>query len=314
MSKQKNTRGVAMAEILVVLALILLLISLLMPALAGVRFTARHLLCSNNVKQITYGFLDYANSHKTHLPGKCYAPITDQSSPYYTPLEQQNWLYISGTNDVTAAPTTGTIYDYVHNKNMYRCPLLPLGTYQSGYGSNGLFDYVVYDSFYGARTESIRLTSRYYYRDSAHQSVSVPDGSSSTQNNSKYDVLATAIITEQDPFYFLNSSHVTGMSPDHYGDKLMGNWHIMNPKLYRIGAHANQGCVDGSVQFFQRNDDYQVARLVWSLTPGNLVRQNGQYAMLPIVINGQYTPAPYDVWDNPAALANDYFIPSVPTW
>jgi len=282
MSMQKRVRGVAMAEILVVLFIIMIIMALLMPALAGVRYLSRQTLCTNNMGQLAYGFLDYANAHKQRLVGNCCIPVTNQASPNFTPLDQYSWLYVSATNDYTTTPSTGTLFDFVRNKNMYLCPILPKGPYiGSGIGSNGLFTYVEYNSFYGARVDMIRLTARFYYRQPSDTTNSNPAGSN-TMNTAKYDTRVTPIMVEEDPAHNLN---VGNIDADHSNYDVMGNWHQQNPSPH-LGAHANYAAIDGSVQFFERNDDYQLADMVWSLTPGNLVRQVGKVG-----------PAAYALWD-----------------
>ena len=297
MSKTNQRKAFSMAEMIVVLTIIILLISLIAPSLVGIRYLSRHYQCSNNMKQVAYGFLDYATAHKQRLPGNCFSPIFDTTNAYFTPIDQRSWLYVSGpypTNDYSSAPTSGTLFDFTGNKKMYRCPILPFGGVGTGIGSNGMFDYAEYNSFYGARVDMIRLVARFYKRTNP----TVYDASASNMDYTKWDQRVTPILVEEDPYWNMNRNNVEA---DHSNYDVMGNWHQPNP--YKgIGAAANYAAIDGSVQFFQRVGDYAVAKYVFTLTPSGIVRQCGAVG-----------PAPYALWD--AGIGNWMSgISSEPTW
>ena len=76
---QKASRGFTLVDTLVTLAIVALLISILLPSLAGAREAARRVACASNVRQIGLGITMYADDHSDRLPPSVFAP--DGSSP-----------------------------------------------------------------------------------------------------------------------------------------------------------------------------------------------------------------------------------------
>ncbi|MCA9295301.1 MAG: DUF1559 domain-containing protein [Phycisphaerales bacterium] len=61
-------RAFSMVELLVVLAVVVLLMSLLMPAISSVKENARRIVCSSNLRQIGFATAQYAGDNDGHLP------------------------------------------------------------------------------------------------------------------------------------------------------------------------------------------------------------------------------------------------------
>ena len=86
-------------ELLVVIAIIAVLASLLLPALARAKDTARGAICVSNLHQLGVASMTYSLDFNGHLPSF------------------RNWLYTK-PGDLT----TGRLYPFLNSKAVYLCP------------------------------------------------------------------------------------------------------------------------------------------------------------------------------------------------
>lgn len=77
-SAGSGLRGFTLVELLVVISIIGLLMALLLPAVSGVRETARRTQCLNNLKQLVTATQKYSAIHRGELPG--YVNLVGKSS------------------------------------------------------------------------------------------------------------------------------------------------------------------------------------------------------------------------------------------
>ena len=71
-------KGFTLIELLVVISIIALLLSILMPSLSKVKEQARTVVCATRVRQLCFGFIQYANENDGKAP-----PVTDTLGQYW---------------------------------------------------------------------------------------------------------------------------------------------------------------------------------------------------------------------------------------
>jgi prepilin-type N-terminal cleavage/methylation domain-containing protein/prepilin-type processing-associated H-X9-DG protein len=87
-------------ELLVVIAIIALLISILLPSLAGAREAARAMICAGNQRSVLQGVEMYGNSWKDYFPGTNTSGARVQANPAVvvgdttseTPVQDYDWM------------------------------------------------------------------------------------------------------------------------------------------------------------------------------------------------------------------------------
>ncbi len=192
----RPARAFTMIEMFVVIAIIVILISILLPSFRGARESMRELRCQNNLHQLSAAFMLFASEHDGQLPG-C---IWDLNQPE---ADHRDWL-MSQSTDFTTGPQGGTIFKYLAgDSTIYRCPSLDENPPRTGsfFGrfkqSNGRFDYASIAAFTGAGLGNIQGESRML----DWQDVFEPE--------------PTPLIVEEDPIG-INGFKMNGAHCDHY--------------------------------------------------------------------------------------------------
>ena len=120
----RSSGAFTLVELLVVIGIIALLIAILMPALRRAKESANAVQCSSNQRQLMMAFLMFANDHKGRLPGNYWDAQAQQPDD----PDKRDWLIGDNPNQGNAlaqladAPQKGTIFRYVNNAAVYRCP------------------------------------------------------------------------------------------------------------------------------------------------------------------------------------------------
>jgi len=218
---RRRSAGFTLVELLVVIGIIAILVGILLPVIGKARESSRELKCTSNLRQLMYAFHMFANEHKGHLPGGHF-DRTDSD------LEKRDWVFgetpFALTYDPTLIPNAGTIFRYVQNsRELYRCPSLDA----DGSGakqSNGMFDYVTFLGFAGARMVNVRSETRY------------------THNDGRVEIIYTPVIVEEDPFRGMNNAAVDS---GHSETDALAHTH-------RGGS--NYAAIDGSGHWFKEDE------------------------------------------------------------
>jgi prepilin-type N-terminal cleavage/methylation domain-containing protein/prepilin-type processing-associated H-X9-DG protein len=108
---KSERKAFTLIELLVVIAIIAILAAILFPVFARAREQARKTTCLSNIKQLSLGFLMYAQDYDEQMPG----------IPFGSCGTCWPWADWVGSVDWTGVFTVG-IQPYVKNKNLLQCP------------------------------------------------------------------------------------------------------------------------------------------------------------------------------------------------
>ena len=256
MSRRHSRLAFTLVELLVVIGIIALLVAILLPVLASAKEKANAIKCQSNLRQLMIAFHYFAQDHKGHLPGR----DNDAGDNDY---EKRDWCIgppktMNWDQAWAISPEGGTLYKYVRNKEVYRCPSklsAGLGKFYSpgggiGVGTNEHFDYAYFSAWTGAIMTKIKSTSE--FRD---------------QIKNKIVKTQTPILVEESPDTMCGSNLETGHSN-------------ADPMDHHHHGGAHFGSIDGSVTWFQepkiQHLQYAITTWWYSQAPSGKMVSIGQ--------------------------------------
>lgn len=89
-TRQRHSVGFTLVELLVVIAIIGILVALLLPAVQAARASARRVQCTNNIRQISLGILNYESAVGRFPPGSLQGPGDVDAGR--TPFDPARWF------------------------------------------------------------------------------------------------------------------------------------------------------------------------------------------------------------------------------
>lgn len=133
----KKQQAFTLIELLVVIAIIAILAAILFPAFAQAREKARQVSCASNMRQLTLAFMQYTEDYDEMLPlsgqnsnafpGPSTAGVCGAGATNFGP--NGSWVLAENITTATSACTqaqlpvpNGSLYSYVKNTQVYRCP------------------------------------------------------------------------------------------------------------------------------------------------------------------------------------------------
>ncbi len=112
-------RGFSLIDVLVSMVVMVVLISLLLPSLSGIRETSRRVVCSSNVRQLGLGLLMYAEDNRDSVPYSVHISVRELD-PKWRP-DRMMVARNKYTNDWDG---TGLLFsrNYIPAPGVYYCP------------------------------------------------------------------------------------------------------------------------------------------------------------------------------------------------
>ena len=173
-TSRRRSASFTLIELLVVVAIIALLISILLPALAAARAQTRTVKCQSNARQIAMAWLAYHTEEGT-LPGSTNDYFNRRTrrhprNPPPPPVDYGrfitlDWLGTIGANgsQTDQVPRQGTIFRYVsEQEEIYKCPEDELDVIEGGifgeWSNPTKYSYTASSILSGAPVEMFRAT------------------------------------------------------------------------------------------------------------------------------------------------------------
>ena len=207
-------RAFTLIELLVVVAIIAVLMAILLPSLKMAREQARDAVCRSNMGQVTRGFLYYATDFENFLPGS----VADQAMDGRGGWVQLDWLGPGRTGDIDRAPQQGTIFKYLGDAKVYRCPTHKLRAEADRVLERSMEERTSYTAPLILTGASIEWLKRVRYPDPAPSNPrAIP-----TRDAAIHNMMPAILIEEDANWYLTRSLDSAWVNVDEFTDRHRG--------------------------------------------------------------------------------------------
>ncbi|MBX9735535.1 MAG: DUF1559 domain-containing protein [Phycisphaerales bacterium] len=117
--RRSSPRGFSLIDVLVSMVVVVVLISLLLPSLSGIRETSRRVVCASNIRQIGLGMLMYAEDNRDSVPYSKHVAFRD-TDPKWRPDQ----MMVARDKYTPDWDGTGLLFsrNYLPTPNVFYCP------------------------------------------------------------------------------------------------------------------------------------------------------------------------------------------------
>lgn len=126
--RPRAVRAFTMIDLMVSLAIIIILIAIMLPAISLVRESARRVICGSNLRQLGMGVSMFAQDNKERLPPSVFLPAPRANAAYLPSLDRMDTIHLDRQEfpglGAKLWDGMGHLYqrEYITAANLFYCP------------------------------------------------------------------------------------------------------------------------------------------------------------------------------------------------